>query len=449
MLITNARLLDGVAVDVRFGELIEEVAQRLEPRPGEEIFDAGRGTVLPGLHDHHVHLRSAAAALGSVRVGPPDVHSRGELIDALAAANVGDDGWIRAIGYHRSVAGPLDRALLDEVSPPVPVRVQHRSGASWTYNTMGLAKLGRPELANGQLHRTDALADPIPTRRARSLRPLSETLASWGVTGVTDATPGYSHADVQSLSRATLSGELHQRLHCMAPPGIDVVAGSSLGPAKRILDDIGLDLDGLRRWIGHCHEADKPVAIHSVTASQLVVTIAALRTAGTHPLDRIEHAAMVPQDCIEDLAELCATVVTQPNFIAERGDDYLRDIPPEDLDQLWRVAALREAGVPVALSTDVPFGRGDPWAAMRAAVQRRTPSGVVLGATERVTALEALTMFFGQPGRPAVLRSVVAGQPGDLCVLDLSPADVLERLDATRVVATFVAGERVWPISRC
>ena len=64
-----------------------------------------------------------------------------------------------------------------------------------------------------------------------------------------------------------------------------------------------------------------------MTDSQLVVTIAALREAGGHPGDRIEHAAVVPDDCIADLAELGVTVVTQPNFVAERGDEYRAEVP--------------------------------------------------------------------------------------------------------------------------
>ncbi|EUA43877.1 amidohydrolase family domain protein [Mycobacterium xenopi 4042] len=48
-------------------------------------------------------------------------------------------------------------------------------------------------------------------------------------------------------------------------------------------------------------------------------------------------------------------------------------MPAEEHGQLWRVASLLRAGVAVALSTDMPFGRDDPWAAMRAAVHRTTP----------------------------------------------------------------------------
>lgn len=444
MLITNATLLDGSVTDVRVGRLIEQVEPHLAPMPGETILDAAFGTVLPGLHDHHLHLRSAAAAFESVTVGPPQVRSRDEFIAALAAAQVDGSGWIRAIGYHDSVAGPLDRELLDLLAPPVPVRVQHRSGALWTFNSAGLAELGLPGPPDGRLHRADASAAPGPARSMSSMRGLSDTLAHWGVTGVTDATPDYTTSDVEILSAAVISGELRQRLHCMTPPGVEEVAGISLGPTKRILDDVSLDLEELHRWVEHCHDADKAVAIHCVTAAQLVVTIAALRAAGTHPMDRIEHAAMIPQDCIGDLAELGATIVTQPNFVAERGDQYVVDVPRPDHEQLWRLASLRQAGVPMALSTDMPFGRGDPWAAMRAAVTRRTPSGVVLGAAERVTPVEALTMFLGEPSRPAVPRTVAPGQPGDLCVLRSAPAEVLARLVSSLVVATVVGGEVIW-----
>ena len=55
-------------------------------------------------------------------------------------------------------------------------------------------------------------------------------------------------------------------------------------------------------------------------------------------------------------------MVTQPNFVAERGDQYLADVPAGEHHELWRLASLKDAGVPVALSTDMPFGDADPWA---------------------------------------------------------------------------------------
>jgi predicted amidohydrolase YtcJ len=147
---------------------------------------------------------------------------------------------------------------------------------------------------------------------------------------------------------------------------------------------------------------------------------------------------------LTDLARLGLTVVTQPNFVAERGDQYLADVPPAEQSQLWRVASLLNATVPVALSTDMPFGHGDPWTAMRAAVYRTTPSGAVLNADESVSALTALTMFLGQPDQPGRPRTVETGQPGDLCVLSEPPETALAELDAGMVAATVIGGELVY-----
>ncbi|MDQ2626686.1 MAG: amidohydrolase family protein, partial [Actinomycetota bacterium] len=212
--------------------------------------------------------------------------------------------------------------------------------------------------------------------------------------------------------------------------------GITFGPAKIILDDARLNLDALVKALCDYHGRDHGVALHCVTDAQLTVAIAAWQSAGAHRDDRIEHAAVVPDDRLADLAALGIIVVTQPNFIAERGDDYLAEIEPDRHHELWRLASLRDNGIPVALSTDTPFGDGDPWAAMRAAVHRTTAGGAVLGPAERVTARAALAMFTGRPDRPAIPRTVSPGEPGDLCVLDGDPA----ALDAGLVAATIVAG---------
>lgn len=431
MLIQRATMLDGSVVDIRLGEQITAVDARLAPVPGEQVLDAAGTTVIPGLHDHHVHLRAAAAALTSTRVGPAEVHDRAELANALAAADIGGDGWIRAVGYHEAVAGPLDRAVLDEVSPTVPVRVQHRSGVLWTLNSAGLARVGLPDHPDGRLRSADRSWSDTLQRNESGLPEISGRLSAYGVTGVTDATPDLEVADVVKLMEARRHGELRQHVHCLAP-------------GKRILHDTDLDLEALTTWVSERHCDAAPVAVHCVTAAQLVVTLSALQAAGAHEQDRIEHAAVVPDESISELVRSGATVVTQPNFVAERGDQYRHDVPAAEHHELWRVASLLRAGVPVALSTDMPFGDADPWKAMRAAVHRTTPSGAVLGATERISALHALSMFFGTAAQPVRPREVAPGQPGDLVVLAAPPEEVLGELDSALVAATVIQGEMVY-----
>jgi predicted amidohydrolase YtcJ len=349
----------------------------------------------------------------------------------LASAEAGEDGWIRAVGYHDSVAGPLDRAVLDAMVPTVPLRVQHRSGVLWMLNSAALVRVGLAGHPDGRLRSADSWSDAL-SRGQTNLADLSARLSRYGITGITDATPDLDASDIVRLAELQRRGELRQQVHCLAP-------------GKRILHDDDLDLERLAEWIADRHRCGGPVAIHCVTAAQLLVTIAALRQAGTHPRDRIEHAAVAPADCIADLAELAVSVITQPNFVAERGDQYLDDVPAAEHDQLWRVASLLRADVPVALSTDMPFGEPDPWAAMRAAVHRTTPSGAVLGADERVSARTALSMFFGYPDQPTRARTIQPGEPGDLCVLRVPPETALAELDAGMVAATIVGGQIVYP----
>ena len=347
MLIQRAMTLDGAVVDLRVGARIDDVADTLTPRRGEDVYDAACGTVLPGLHDHHVHLYSAAAAATSVRVGPPQVRDRAALAGVLASAEPGDDGWIRAVGYHDSVAGPLDRAALDAMVPTVPLRIQHRSGVLWILNSAGLARVGLAGHPDGRLRSADSWSDAL-NRSQTNLAHLSDRLSRYGVTGITDATPDLDVGDFVRLTELHRHGELRQHVHCLAP-------------GKRILHDDDLNLEQLAEWIADRHRCGGPVAVHCVTAAQLLVTIAALHQAGTHPRDRIEHAAVAPSDCLADSAELAVTVITQPNFVAERGDQYIDEVAVAEHDQLWRVASLLRARVrlrcpPICPSAVRPVG---------------------------------------------------------------------------------------------
>ena len=426
MLIRGGRLPDGHVADIRVEERILEIADSLDPLDSEQVLDAEAGAVLPGLHDHHLHLRAMAAALDSLAVGPPQVRTKAQLAQALATAVPGPDGWIRAVGYHASVAGELDREQLDALIADTPLRIQHRSGAMWILNSAGLARVGLADHPDGRLHSADDWSDALP-RRTTALAEITRSLTGYGVTGVTDATPDLTADDVVTLSVAHRRGEIPQRLHFLAP-------------GKRILHDDRLDVDELTVWVTDHHDDDIPVALHCVTHAQLVVALAALRSAGSHPRDRIEHAAVVPDDMVADLVDLGVTVVTQPNFVAERGEHYLRDVPVDEQPQLWRLASLLRAGIPMAAGTDAPFGGIDPWAAMRAAVHRTTAGGDVLGPDERISPHEALRLFLGHPDRPSVPRTIDVGQPGDLIVL--TPTAAVETL-ASDMVATTIVGGRI------
>ena len=159
--------VEGRIVDVRIeaGRVVEVAAgSPSAPLTDDEVFDAAGGALLPGLHDHHIHLLALAAAARSVRVGPADVGGAEGFARSLRAADaeLEPGRWVRAVGYHESVAGPLDRYDLDAIVPGRPVRVQHRSGAMWVVNSSAAMALG---LAAGSPTGVELAADGTPTGR--------------------------------------------------------------------------------------------------------------------------------------------------------------------------------------------------------------------------------------------------------------------------------------------
>lgn len=458
MLIRAAEVFGHAAasLDVRLRDGRIAALGRLTPAPGEAVLDAGGGALLPGLHDHHIHLMAYAAALGSLRCGPPEVRSAGELQAALAGAMPARDGWIRGIGYHEHVAGDIDRRWLDAHGPDVPVRIQHRSGRLWIVNSRGLERLaaaGGPWADDGRLFDAD---DALRAAIGTSLPPLdaaSERLAGYGVTGLTDMTAHNGAQAFTTLTQLQREGAIRQRLRIAGTaelttkPGRAPAAegGGPVGETKIHLHESALPpFRTVVESIRDSHAAGRGIAVHCVTDAELVFALAALREAGPRPGDRIEHASVTPPALLEQLRELGLTVVTQPNFVTERGDAYRLDVPEAEHDWLYRCRTFLDAGVPLAGGTDAPFGDADPWRAMQAAVTRRTRAGTVLGGDERLTPEQALALFLGAPEAPAVPRRIEAGAVADLCLLDVPWSAAREALSSTHVRTTIIGGRIVW-----
>ena len=438
---------DGVIVAIGSGLVVPGTA---------DVLDGHGGAVIPGLHDHHLHLHAAAAQRMSVQCGPPHVRSRDDLAEALAGA--AGDGWIRGVGYIESVAGLLDSTTLDRMHARRPVRIQHRSGAMWVLNSTA-AELVRLDVADhpgverdergrptGRVWRADDwLRDRLPTTAPPPLDALGAELTRFGVTGITDATPDLSASSLDAIVDAHLCGAVPQRMCLLGVPlGHEFPTGTvDSGPFKIVLADSGLpDLDELVATIRGAHTAGRAIAAHCVTREALLILLVALDEAGTAPGDRIEHGALIPEETIAQLRGRGLTVVTQPGFLAHRGDDYLRDVDPRDLPDLYRCRSLLDGHVPVALSSDAPYGPLAPWAVIAAAADRRCPSGEIVGPAERIDPSEALDRYLaplGDPGGPA--RTVRVGADADLVLLDRPLTDAMTSPHADLVRTTLIRGE--------
>ncbi len=448
MLIRNAQIWRQGFGDVRIaGKKIVEVG-RLAPDPGEEVLDATGGALIPGLHDHHLHLSALAVKQASVACGPPDVASE----DALAAALMREgSGWLRGIGYHESVAGMLDLGVLDRMAPGRPVRIQHRSGRMWFLNSPALdLLLAKTDAPLGLDRKTGQLFDEDHWLRATlgSMPPsfgvISAELAAMGVTGVTDMSPANDPETAAHFAREQESGALRQR--CILAGTLGLADGAfgdrlTLGPAKVHLHEADLpELDATIRFVAAAHDQGRGVAIHCTTEVELVFALATFEASGPARGDRIEHVGVAHDNHLTEMGRMGLWAVSQPHFIAERGDQYLRDVEARDRPVLYRLASLQRAGIVLAGGSDAPFGTHDPWAAMRAAVSRRTVGGAIIGSNEAITPEGALSLFLADPLDLTRERAIAPGEAADLCLLDLPWENVRARPDGGHVRATISGG---------
>ena len=463
LLIRDAEL-GGWNSDVRLREGIVVEIGALAAGAGETILEARGGALLPGLHDHHIHVAATAAARASVACGPPEV--RDEAMLQMALARTGE-GWLRGIGYHESVAGILDRGWLDDAVPHRPVRIQHRSGRMWFLNSRALDLVlasGIPapaslDRATGRLFDSDTWLRAALGGTWPAFAPVGTELARYGITGLTEMSPTNDDAVAAHFASERARGGLPQRVTIAGTPalgarGLDPAL--TLGPLKLHLHEAHLpDFAVTVTTIRAARERERAVAIHCVSEVELVYALAMLGEVGPARGDRIEHASVVPHHLIAGIVATGAAVVAQPHFVAERGDAYLADIEPGIWPDLYRLRSLAEAGIPLAGGSDAPFGQTDPWAAMAAAVSRRTADGKVLGETESLTPEAALALFLADPTDLTRIRTIAVGAPADLCLLDRPWADARGELTAGLVRATIIDGQIVYqrvdqtPAQRC
>ena len=167
------------------------------------------------------------------------------------------------------------------------------------------------------------------------------------------------------------------------------------------------------------------------------------------PRHRIEHCGLPTDDQIERMARLGVVPVPQPGHHEAYGDGVMRSVGADLGGRYNPIGAFVRAGLTVALSSDAPVSAPHPLRAVRAAVDRRTVLGTVLGGPELridvATGLRAHTIDAARSvHRERSIGSLEPGKLADLVVLSADPTAVpLAQLDAIRVEETWVGGTRL------
>jgi predicted amidohydrolase YtcJ len=428
------------------------------PVPADaHVLDGRGGVLLPGFVDPHVHLLAAAAALRSVDCSPRAVRSITEIQHALAAAArlLAPGAWLRARGYDESALAEgrhPTRWDLDAAVPDRPVRLLHRSGHAVVLNSAALAVAGintaTEEPPGGTIERrlddgepTGLLIDmeaavervtpPLPFEDlVAGMRAFSASLLQAGVTAVQDMTHRNDAERLALLERVCAAAGFRPRLCPPATaPGVP-----GLGPVKLMLHEAGA-IDAAQRAAViaaaiAAHRAGRQLAVHTVTEAGVELALDAVEAA----LDReprpghrhrIEHAALCPPEMARRAAALGVIVVSNPAFLYDGGDRYLRHIPADNLPHLYAVGALLRAGVAVAAASDAPVTAPSPLTSLRAAMDRRSRTGaripgVPAGLADALTIVTRAAAFCAFSEQLA--GTIAPGMPADLVLLSGLPA---------------------------
>ena len=461
----------GLIVAVGMGSDVMQLADA-----GTQVIDCERRAVVPGIVDAHCHLFAAAAALNGADCRPTAAPDVATVVSVLREAAPRPDGWIRGYGYDDSPIGlgrHLTRHDLDTVATERPVRVEHRSGHACVLNSAGLAAMGigrdTPDPPGGVIVRDDAgvptglllelngwLRDrcaPSPDAHTAALRRFAHRLLEYGITAATDAGPENGIERWQTFTEIVAAGVFPQRVTMMAGyPHIEAIRDAGLGYGDTVCNGmltvghtkimltassgrLHPHPEQLSEMVAMAHGMGYPVAIHAV--EQDAVVAAALTLIDHLPpvgQDRIEHCGECPPDVAELVAQSGALVVPNTGFLHYDGERYLRTVSDELLPHLYPAGALHALGVPVALASDAPVVEPNPWAAMTAAVTRRTAAGSPIGGIGLPSLAHALNKHTGS-------NRIAPGYPADLAVVEPDPFTTpMADLPAVRAVATVVAG---------
>ncbi|MFH0729458.1 MAG: amidohydrolase [Pseudomonadota bacterium] len=463
--------------------------------PKTQVIDCGGRTLLPGFIDAHCHLRAFAESLLTLDLHPAagigsisDIRSR---IDSQAKA-LPMGTWIRGHGYHEfdliEKRHPT-RLDLDAVSPHHPVKLSHRTGHAHVLNSLALQVVGLSRYSDepdggimdrdsntgeptGLLYEMgNLLAERIPriaeNEMEQGIGRASHLLLSHGITSLYDASEKNDRRQWERFVHWKNQGHLAQKIGMFFNPA--AMEWISDGPLcyrtdprhlhplgiKIILDEttgkLHPETKELYRLVTRAHTLGLQVSIHAVEENAIEAGCATIeKVLLDHPRSdhrhRLEHVFICPPHLIARLSAIGIHVVTQPGFLRNNGDRYLKTVPEEKQGYLYPIGSLMKGGITVAAGSDCPVGPPNPFAGLQAAVSRTTITGKSIGARECISLLDAIALYTSNAARTAfeetIKGSIALGKTADLILLG---ADLLRsEIERVQVDLTILDGKIAW-----
>ena len=483
-----------------------EEAERLAG-PGARRVDLEGRALLPAFVDPHSHLLACAYARLQVPLG--ECAGWGEIADRLSR-HVQEQGvqpgeWVKGTGYDQNAlaegAAP-DRFCLDRACPHNPVVIQHASGHAGVFNTLALERLGvlngdcglerdgQGELTGrGEENPFLDLLGRIPMDGLedvlRAFQGAQEEYASHGITTAQEGllqpvmAPVYQeilrrgllyldvNAYVPPADYDRLRGQFAQEVS--ASPGTFRVAGMKIfldgspqgGTAwvrepyagggcgtstmtdGQVLSAFRQALDRDAQLLAHCN-GDR-------AAEQYLTLLAQAERDADKKLCRpvMIHAQLLGLDQLERVKALGVIPSFFVAHVYHWGEIHVKNF---GLDRAGRISPAGSAlarGIPFTFHQDSPVIPPDMLETIWCACVRKTKTGRVLGAEERIpveAALRAVTQNAAlQYGLEKELGTLRPGKRADFVLLSGDPLRTPpEELKKLQVERTIRCGRTIW-----
>jgi hypothetical protein len=159
---------------------------------------------------------------------------------------------------------------------------------------------------------------------------------------------------------------------------------------------------------------------------------------------RIEHCSITNQGILDRI--LRDSVLPIFHSYANELGDQLRVYGPKRLAMIMPTRTATDMGIIWAMHSDYPVSRFEPMKRLDGAVNRKAPSGVVIGEGQRIGVEEAIKAYAVGGAytthEEGVKGRVVAGEYADLVVLDQDPTVIAsQQLPEVGIVMTIVGGK--------
>lgn len=407
---------------------------------------------------------------------------------------------------------PLNIGDLDQVSRLHPVGVHHRGGHTAVYNGLAfkLASITRetPNPRGGTIDRdangdldgrvTDNAMDLFdtvgtrpkftPTQKAERARAaaahMSKAFARYGLTSV-----HHEGGDLAALQAIRANGDLRHRVSYEAyPPFLDAMIAGGLetgfgddwirlgATAEHTIDgsfsertlarstpypgrtppyygNITETQDGLNAWVEKVHRAGIQVNCHANGDVAIAMMLTAVEQAQrAFPVrdarPKITHCTLINDDLVRRIKAAGAIPVPFTSY-AYYNPDKFKFYGQDLMQHCMAFRTFLDAGVSVCAGSDYDPGPFSPLMGMQGMVTRTGWNGETWGASQRITAAEALrinTLNGAHASREETIKgSIAVGKLADFVFLADDPLTIApERIKDIQIVRTVTGGRTVY-----